>query len=784
MRWCGRLTTVVSAVAVMVVMVAEVKHTQAARILMAVPLGTKSHNNFFVPIAEHLARRNHTVTYVAGYTVSSKSPNIRVVKVPDEVQILNKVPNLFTNNQHLAMASIMKEMEVACVNALAYEGVQKLRDEKFDLVIVHAAVSECFLSFVHQLQVPFIYGNPNKPVGVFAKVAGCPAFPSLSASFMLDPEYPLTFMGRTISTLYDLMGIMSYEWSTLPNMEAECRARKLCPEDMPSLLELRLKSSLFIANSVRTMENPTLPYTPTVVHAGGIHCRPAEPLPEDLQQWVAGAGKPGVILFSLGSLVKPSSMPEEYRKVLLEVFGSLQQRVLWKWDEDAMEGLPPNVRLSKWLPQQDILGHPQLRLFITHGGLFSSQEATYHGVPVIGLPVTLDQHHNMRTVQREGWGRVLQWEDLTNESLRVLILQTLDDSRLLEEVRRRWRVMRDQPMLPGDWATYWVEYVLRHQGARHLRSPALDIPWLEADCRARKLCPEDMPSLSELRLKGSLFISNSVRTMENPTLPYTPTVVHAGGIHCRPAEPLPEDLQQWVAGAGKPGVILFSLGTLVKSSTLPEEYRKVLLEVFGSLQQRVLWKWDEDAMEGLPPNVRLSKWLPQQDILGHPQLRLFITHGGLFSTQEASYHGVPVLGLPVAVDQKFNMMVVQREGWGRFLRWEDLTYDSLRGNIFQIIVDSRFQEEAQRRARVMRDQPMSPGDWATYWVEYVLRHQGARHLRSPALDIPWYQLYNSDVWAVVVVVTLVAAGLAIWIPYRILRALVGCCCRSRKTKKD
>ena len=47
-----------------------------------------------------------------------------------------------------------------------------------------------------------------------------------------------------------------------------------------------------------------------------------------------------------------------------------------------------------------------------------------------------------------------------------------------------------------------------------------------------------------------------------------------------------------------------------------------------------------------------------------------------------------------------------------------------------------------------------------------------------------YQLYNADVWAVVVVVTLVAAGLASWLSYRILRALLACCCRPRKTKKD
>lgn len=47
-----------------------------------------------------------------------------------------------------------------------------------------------------------------------------------------------------------------------------------------------------------------------------------------------------------------------------------------------------------------------------------------------------------------------------------------------------------------------------------------------------------------------------------------------------------------------------------------DRYRKVLVQVFGSLKQRVLWKWDKDTMEDLPPNVRLGKWLPQQDILG------------------------------------------------------------------------------------------------------------------------------------------------------------------------
>lgn len=65
-------------------------------------------------------------------------------------------------------------------------------------------------------QVPFIIVYSNKLKGVHAQVIGCPFFPSLSAMFMLDPEYPLTFTGRMANTLYGMMTILSYEWITLP----------------------------------------------------------------------------------------------------------------------------------------------------------------------------------------------------------------------------------------------------------------------------------------------------------------------------------------------------------------------------------------------------------------------------------------------------------------------------------------------------------------------------------------------------------------------------------------
>lgn len=52
----------------------------------------------------------------------------------------------------------------------------------------------------------------------------------------------------------------------------------------------------------------------------------------------------------------------------------------------------------------------------------------------------------------------------------------------------------------------------------------------------------------------------------------------------------------------------------------------MLMTVFRKLPQRVLWKYeDEGDMPELPSNVKLGKWLPQQDILGiNRQIMLFV----------------------------------------------------------------------------------------------------------------------------------------------------------------
>lgn len=83
---------------------------------------------------------------------------------------------------------------------------------------------------------------------------------------------------------------------------------------------------------------------------------------QDLDEFVSGA-KDGFILFSLGSIVQAKDMPLDMKNKFLNVFSRLKQRVLWKWEGEIPQNISSNLKLSKWLPQQDLLGLWQFKSF-------------------------------------------------------------------------------------------------------------------------------------------------------------------------------------------------------------------------------------------------------------------------------------------------------------------------------------------------------------------------------------------------------------------------------------
>jgi len=56
-----------------------------------------------------------------------------------------------------------------------------------------------------------------------------------------------------------------------------------------------------------------------------------------------------------------------------------------------------------------------------------------------------------------------------------------------------------------------------------------------------------------------------------------------------------------------------------------------------------------------------------------------------------------------------------------------------------------YQKNAKIVSERFKDRPMSPAESVVYWTEYVLRHNGAPHLKSQALNLVWYQYFLVDV---------------------------------------
>jgi glucuronosyltransferase len=70
-----------------------------------------------------------------------------------------------------------------------------------------------------------------------------------------------------------------------------------------------------------------------------------------------------------------------------------------------------------------------VRLFITHGGLLSKQEAVHRGVPMVGIPIYGDQALNMAKIVSAGLGVLLESKNITTGSVLWAVQEVLENPR-------------------------------------------------------------------------------------------------------------------------------------------------------------------------------------------------------------------------------------------------------------------------------------------------------------------------------------------------------------------
>ncbi|KAH8403077.1 hypothetical protein KR222_004164, partial [Zaprionus bogoriensis] len=277
------------------------------------------------------------------------------------------------------------------------------------------------------------------------------------------------------------------------------------------------------------------------------------------------------------------------------------------------------------------------------------------------------------------------------------------------------------------------------------------------------------PSFEAMRRRVVLALNNHHMISEGPIGALLPSMLDIGGIVLEQSMPV-GNLSDLELSAKRP-VILFSLGTRFSWRKAPAQLELSFVQAFAQLTDYdIYWTYDGDNASAISlsyTNIRLAKWWPQPQLLAQPQVRLFISHGGKGSLSEALYHGVPMLGLPLVGDQRVNLRKMQQKGWGLTLHMQNISQEAILCAIRNILNDDLYGNNIRRDSLLYRDRPLNASELTAYWLEYVIRHKGAKHLYSPARELSFWQQYLLDLRLLIYG----SLGLLSWALIRLDRAL-------------
>ncbi|XP_009963528.3 UDP-glucuronosyltransferase 2A2 isoform X6 [Tyto alba] len=262
----------------------------------------------------------------------------------------------------------------------------------------------------------------------------------------------------------------------------------------------------------------------------------------------------------------------------------------------------------------------------------------------------------------------------------------------------------------------------------HLQDYVFQSYWGEWDIYYSKVLGRPT-TLCETMGKAEIWLIRTYWDFEFPR-PFLPNFEFVGGLHCQPAKPLP----------------------------------------------KVLWRYKGKKPETLGSNTRIYDWIPQNDLLGHPLTKAFITHGGTNGIYEAIYHGIPMVGIPIFADQHDNIAHMRAKGAAVELDFSTLKTQDLVDALNTVINNSTYKENALRLSKIHHDQPVKPLDRAVFWIEFVMRHKGAKHLRPAAHHLTWYQYHCLDVLAFLFTCTAIAA-------FILVKCCLFCCNRCGRIAK-
>lgn len=266
------------------------------------------------------------------------------------------------------------------------------------------------------------------------------------------------------------------------------------------------------------------------------------------------------------------------------------------------------------------------------------------------------------------------------------------------------------------------------------------------------------PYADDLDKKAVLMLVNSHPAVDYPeSLPQN--IIQVGGLQIKETKSVASDINDFIM-KGKKGAVLMALGTNMRSDEIGWEAISSILEAFRALPDyNFIWKFETaEMLKDMPKNVMIKDWLSQNDILAHPNIKLFITHGGLLSTHEANWHGVPMVCIPFIADQHRNVFKSVSAGIAVKIDYHTISMEKLKKAIVEVLHTPKYRKNAQLKSKLFKDQPEKPLTRAVWWSEYVMRHPKPVHLKPAEFN---FGLLGSHFWDIQILIILVVVGVLI-----------------------
>ena len=301
------------------------------------------------------------------------------------------------------------------------------------------------------------------------------------------------------------------------------------------------------------------------------------------------------------------------------------------------------------------------------------------------------------------------------------------------------------------------------------------IPPLDTSLLVKHAPEKPTTTYQDLFLDSEMYLINLETTCMDYHRIEAPHYKFVSGMASHPTEPLSKEMNDYVNEA-EHGIIVVTFGSLVKRASI--EIIENMMTAFGKVKQRVLMRYDGPKIPNKPDNVRLEKWLPQNDLLGNDKTLLFITHAGNNGQLESLYHGIPMLCMPFVGDQVYNAIRTKNKGYGLVLDPFKFTPDELYDTIQKLVYNTSYKKAIQHCSNIIHDMPDAK-EKLTFYVNHILRF-GGEHLKSPHIRMPLYKVFMLDVMAFFLVI--------MYAVYRVCKcmfyALYTKCRKQQKTKND